>query len=100
MVPPFVYPLNCVVAEVEMRTSLRTSTWRRLFALTLGLIVLGSPGMPSRGGGLAAQTASPPSANPLPIAAASPAPTAPGGLDFTGNRERGFGAFDATGPDP
>src|SRR2546428_11629045 len=99
MVPPFVYPLNCVVAEVEMRTSLRSSTWRRLFALTLGLIVLGSPGMSSRGGSPAAQTASPPSANPAPIAAASPAPAAPGGFDFAGKREEGFSAFYATGLD-
>ena len=99
MVPPFVYPLNCVVAEVEMRTSLRSSTWRRLFALTLGLIVLGSPGMSSRGGSPAAQTASPPSANPAPIAAASPAPAAPGGFDFAGKREEVFEAFYATGLD-
>src|SRR5438093_8430365 len=99
MVPPFVYPLNCVVAEVEMRTSLRSSTWRRLFALTLGLIVLGSPGMSSRGGSPAAQTASPPSANPAPIAAASPAPAAPGGFDFAGKREEVFAAFYATGLD-
>ncbi|PYT37031.1 MAG: hypothetical protein DMF52_04535 [Acidobacteria bacterium] len=99
MVPPFVYPLNCVVAEVEMRTSLRSSTWRRLFALTLGLMVLGSPGMSSRGGSPAAQTASPPSANPAPIAAASPAPAAPGGFDFAGKREEVFEAFYATGLD-
>src|SRR5437867_12760021 len=99
MVPPFLYPLNCVVAEVEMRTSLRSSTWRRLFALTLGLIVLGSPGMSSRGGSPAAQTASPPSANPAPIAAASPAPAAPGGFDFAGKREEVFEAFYATGLD-
>src|SRR5438093_12362460 len=99
MVPPFVYPLNRVVAEVEMPTSLRSSTWRRLFALTLGLIVRGSPGMPSRGGSPAAQTAPPASANPAPIAAASPAPAAPGGFDFAGQREEVFEAFYATGLD-
>src|SRR2546426_10239850 len=99
MVPPFVYPLNCVVAEVEMRPSLRSATWRRRFAPPLGLIVLGSPGMSSRGGSPAAQTASPPSANPAPIAAASPAPAAPGGFDWAGQREEVFEAFYATGLD-
>src|SRR5437867_8839786 len=99
MVPPFLYPLNCVVAEVEMRTSLRSSTWRRVFALALGLIVLGPPGMPSREGSPAAQTGPPASANPAPIVAASPAPAAPGGFDFAGKREEVFKAFYATGLD-
>ena len=82
-----------------MPTPLRPSTWRHVFALALGLIVLGSPGMSSRGGSAAAQTAPPAPASPAPIAAASPVPAAPGGFDFAGQREEIFKAFYSTGLD-
>src|SRR5438128_12564895 len=78
-----------------MSTSVQSFAWRRVFILALGLFTLGAPGLSSRGGSPAAQTAPQASASP-----ASPAPApAPGGFDFAGQREEVFKAFYATGLD-
>jgi len=79
--------------EVEMQASAGLLLRRRVLILALGLIALGAPGLSSRGGSPAAQTAPQATASPASPAAAP----APGGFDFAGQREEVFKAFYTTG---
>jgi len=91
----FQRPLDRSFMEVEMQASVGLLLRRRVLIPALGLIALGAPGLSSRGGSPAAQTAPQATASP-----ASPAPApAPGGFDFAGKREEVFKAFYATGLD-
>jgi hypothetical protein len=91
----FPRPLDRSMMEVEMQSSVGLLPWRRVLILALGLIALGAPGLSSRGGSPAAQTAPQATASPASPAAAP----APGGFDFAAKREEIFKTFYATGLD-